>query len=63
MSDVAELKQLIIKQYMALGVAGKLLAEIAAGKSAHSDEAMSAFSHVVDACKAVNDLVNREAAN
>lgn len=63
MSDVAELKQLIIKQHMALGVAGKFLAKIATSKSAHADEAMAAFSHVVDACQAVDDLVKRETAN
>lgn len=63
MSDIAELKQLIIKQHMALGVAGKLLAEIAASKSAYADEAMAAFSHVVNACQAVDDLVKRETAN
>lgn len=63
MSDVAELKQLIIKQHTALSLAGKLMAKIATSKSVYSDEAMAAFSHVVDACQAVDALIKREAAN
>lgn len=61
MSDVAELKQVIIQQHLAIGRAGKFLGDLGAnGKGQIAEEAWSIFSELMAVAGRVKGIVDRE---
>lgn len=58
MSEIAHLRQIVLKQHLALGEAGKLLGTIGSSKSTFADEAWAVFSRVFNVCGEVKALVD-----
>lgn len=62
MSEITHLRQIVLKQHLALGEAGKLLGTIGSSKSTFADEAWAVFSHVFNVVAEVKALVDADLA-
>jgi hypothetical protein len=63
MSQITHLRQIVLKQHIALGEAGSLLGTIGQGKSRYADEAWAVFSRVFNVCAEVKALVDADLAS
>ena len=60
MSEITELRQLIVKQHLAIGRAGKFLGEMGLGNGPKSDEAWAIFSELNAVAAEVKAIVDRD---
>lgn len=62
MSQITDLRQIIVKQHLALGEAGKLLGTIGSSRSTYADEAWAVFSRVFNVAAEVKALIDADLA-